>query len=386
MSQLAESFIAIGSLLFLGLATDFIGKKTFLPRVTLLLTFGIIVGSSGLDFIPDMITERFEVITNIALLMIGFLLGGKLGFNKIKNNSSQIIWISFSAALGTAIIVTLVLFSMGLSLEIAILLGCISSATDAAATVETIFETKTDNPFSRLLLAIVAIDDAWALILFSFGLAFVSLLNSGDTKPVYFITAAYEILGAIVLGIIIGFPAAHLTGRLSPGQPMLTEALGLVFICGGVAMWLEVSFLIAAITMGAVIATFAKHHDYTFHEIVNVEWPFMVIFFILAGASLEINMLSVVGLTGIGYLIARASGKLLGAWLGATIAGSEQGIKKWMGMAMMSQAGVAIGMALLAANEFPEYRQTILAIVISSTVFFELLGPILLKVALKRAG
>jgi len=255
MSQLAESFIAIGSLLFLGLATDFIGKKTFLPRVTLLLTFGIIVGSSGLDFIPDMITERFEVITNIALLMIGFLLGGKLGFNKIKNNSSQIIWISFSAALGTAIIVTLVLFSMGLSLEIAILLGCISSATDAAATVETIFETKTDNPFSRLLLAIVAIDDAWALILFSFGLAFVSLLNSGDTKPVYFITAAYEILGAIVLGIIIGFPAAHLTGRLSPGQPMLTEALGLVFICGGVAMWLEVSFLIAAITMGAVIAT-----------------------------------------------------------------------------------------------------------------------------------
>jgi len=112
----------------------------------------------------------------------------------------------------------------------------------------------------------------------------------------------------------------------------------------------------------------------------------MVIFFILAGASLEINMLSVVGLTGIGYLIARASGKLLGAWLGATIAGSEQGIKKWMGMAMMSQAGVAIGMALLAANEFPEYRQTILAIVISSTVFFELLGPILLKVALKRAG
>ena len=165
---------------------------------------------------------------------------------------------------------------------------------------------------------------------------------------------------------------------------MLTEALGLVFICGGVAIWLNVSFLVAAMAMGATIANLARHHDYPFHEIENIEWPFMALFFILAGASLDIGMLQQLGLIGIIYILARVAGKLSGAWLGAHISHAGSATGRWMGAAMLPQAGVAIGMALLVAERFPGQRDTILTIVIGATVVFELLGPIFTRLSLRH--
>jgi len=384
MSQIAELLIAIGGILLLGLATDFLGKRTFLPRVTLLLIFGIIVGNEVLGVIPVSVTSRFEMITDIALLMIGFLLGGKLTLKSFKVYGRQVIGISLAAALGAVILVTLALVAIGLSLEVAVLLGCIAVATAPAATLETVQESNRNSRFSHLLLSIVAIDDAWALILLSLGLAFVSILNGAQDSSFYLYQALYEIMGALLLGGIIGFPAAYLTGRIKSGQPMLTEALGLVLICGGISIWLGVSFLIAAMTMGAVITNFAKHHDYPFHEIENIEKPFMVLFFILAGATLEFDMMFEVGLIGLVYILARVAGKFIGAWIGAGVTRSSKEVQQWMGLALMPQAGVAIGMALLVANRFPEYQQIILSIVIGTTVFFELVGPIFTRMALKR--
>ena len=145
------------------------------------------------------------------------------------------------------------------------------------------------------------------------------------------------------------------------------------------------SFLIATMTMGAVITNLARHHDYPFHEIENIEWPFMVVFFVLAGASLEIGMLAKLGLAGAVYLLARAGGKLLGAWVGARASHADNDVQRWMGVALLPQAGVAIGMALLTANRFPQYQQTILSIAISTTVLFELFGPVFTRMALRHA-
>ena len=310
-------------------------------------------------------------------------MGGKLTIDLLRRSGRQLFWISASAVLGTTVIVTLAMVLISVPLNIAILLGCIAAATAPAATVDTVLESGTETRFSRLLLAIVAIDDAWALILFSAGLSMVSLLNGTQGVSLSLLDAAREVFGAMLLGGAIGLPAANLTGRIRPGQPMLTEALGLVLICGGAALWLNVSFLIATMAMGAVIANIAIHHDYPFHEIENIEWPFMVIFFVLAGASLEIDMLAELGVIGVVYLLARAAGKLSGAWLGARASHADQNVGRWMGVALLPQAGVAIGMALLAANEFPDYRQIILPIVIASTVFFELIGPVFTRMALR---
>ena len=136
--------------------------------------------------------------------------------------------------------------------------------------------------------------------------------------------------------------------------------------------------------MGAVIANLAKHHEYPFHAIEGIETPLMVIFFVLAGASLEIGALLDLGAIGTVYILCRTVGKIVGARIGGEISHADPGTKKWLGVALLPQAGVAIGMALVAANQFPEYRQILLSIVIASTVFFELVGPIFTRLAIRR--
>ena len=386
MTQTVETLFAIGGILLLGLATDYLGGRTALPRVTLLMLFGILISDEALALIPVTLTSRFELIATLALMMVGFLLGGKLTTSSLKQSTRQLLWISLSAALGTTLIVTVALVSIGVAAEIAILLGCIAAATAPAATLDTVLESGAKNRFSRLLLAIVAVDDAWAVIIFSLGLAIVSILMGTQDAAVSISNAIVEIGGAIVLGAVVGLPAAYLTGRLAPGQPMLMEALGLVFICGAAALALQVSFLIAVMVMGAVIANLAKHHEYPFHEIENIEWPFMVVFFVLAGASLEIGALVNLGLAGVIYIVARAVGKLFGARLGATISRSDLVTRRWMGMALLPQAGVAVGMALLAVNRFPEFQSIILPVVIGTTVVFELVGPVCTRAAIRYSG
>ncbi|MCW9014067.1 MAG: cation:proton antiporter [Gammaproteobacteria bacterium] len=385
MHQTSEIILIMGGILLLGLATDYLGRHSPLPRVSLLIIFGMLIGPHALNLIPAAISTNFDLITNMALLMVGFLLGGKISGDLLRSSGNQLWWISLGAALTTCLLVTLGLSAIGTSPELAILLGCIAAATAPAATMDVVVESSLNNPFSRLLLSIVAIDDVWALVLFSIGLAIVSAMNGLDGFFSPLLSGFWEIGGAILLGLIIGLPGTYLTGRVRPGQPTLLEALGLVFVCGGTAIWLEVSFLIAVITMGMIIVNFAKHHEYPFHEIENIESPFMIIFFVLAGASLDFGSLKTLGLVGTIYIVCRIAGKITGARLGAIISGADQPVKNWMGLALLPQAGVAIGMALLAASKFPAYQQTLLSVIIGSTVLFEITGPVLARTALQKS-
>lgn len=384
MQSSSQFLLTLGGILLLGLVTSTLGQRSFLPRVTLLLIFGIIIGKGMLDIVPPVFSDRFEIIADMALLMVGFLLGGKLTVDSLRQSASKVLWISISAALVTTMIVSLGLIWAGVSKEIAILLGCIASATAPAAVLDVIIETDDKTSFRDLLLSIVALDDVWALVLFGIGMAMVTSLNGAGEGMSPLLMATKEIGGAVILGILVGLPAAYLTGRIKPGQPILTEALGLVFVCGGLAIWLDVSFLIASMAMGAVIANVAKHHEYPFHAIEGIEWPFMVVFFVLAGVLLELDAMEEIGLIGVIYILCRTIGKYLGARIGSQLSGADQATKNWMGVALFPQAGVAIGMALVASNHFPEYRQALLSVVISSTVFFEIIGPVFTRLALRR--
>lgn len=385
MHQTADILLALGLILLLGLATNYLGRHSFLPRVTLLLILGMLIGPHALNLLPETIHNHLALITSVALLMVGFLLGGKITREALQNSGRQLLWISITAAAGTSLVVFFGLILAGASIEIAVLLACIASATAPAATMDVVNESGIDNRFANLLLSIVAVDDAWALILFSIGVAIVTALNGAAGLAHPLMSGFSEIGGAVILGIGLGLPGAYLTGRIKPGQPTLLEALGLVFLCGGIALWLEVSFLIAAITMGSIVANYARHHEYAFHEIENVESPFMVIFFVLAGASLDINNLKALGLIGISYIVLRILGKIICTRAGAVLSRSDKTITNWMGIALLPQAGVAIGMALLAANQFPEYEQTLLTVAISTTVFFEILGPVATRLALRKS-
>ena len=289
---------------------------------------------------------------------------------------------SLSAAVGTAVIVFVALLLIGVPGEIALLLGCVASATAPAATVEVVAESNIRSRFSELLLLIVALDDVWGLILFSFALAGVTVIQGLDSTASPLLIAAWDIGGGVLIGLIIGLPAAYLTGRIKPGQPILAEALGLAFICGGLAIWTETSFLIASMVMGATVVNLAQHHEYPFHAIEDVESPFLIIFFMLAGAALELGALLDASFLGFVYIVSRVIGKFLGATGGAAISHADAATGRWMGLALLPQAGVAMGMALVASTTFPEYRTVLLPIVIGATVVFEILGPIGTRFAL----
>lgn len=386
MIDTAIILFALGAILLIGLATDALGRLTPLPRVTLLLVFGFFLGRGGFDVLPEQIYEWFDFVAVMALVMVGFLLGGQFSAAELRRNGRQVVTISLAVVLVTAGIVFLTLLAANASLVVALILAGIATATAPAATLDVVREVRAKGSFSRTLLGIVALDDAWGLILFSLLLSVAGTVTDGMLSIALLATTLREILAAVLLGVLLGLPVAHLTGRLQAGQPSLIEALGAVFVCGGIAIWLEASFIIAAMVMGVVVVNLARHHDRPFHEIENIEWPFMILFFVLAGASLQLDSLENLGVVGMAYVLARSAGRVLGGWLGGRISRAEPAVRRWMGVAMMPQAGVALGMALIAAARFPSQRTTVLSLVIASTVIFELAGPVLTRFALQQTG
>lgn len=384
MTHTALTILTLGVLFLVGLATDWLGRRSALPRVTLLLIFGVLIGPEVFNFIPLDMLNAFDLLATMTLLMVGFLLGGRLNVTTFRHSGKTLLGISLTAALGGAATVFFGLWALGVDISLALILGCIAAATDPAATVDTVDQQGKKGPFSELLLAIVAIDDAWALVLFSLGLAAALALNGITDNGSTSILIVRDLVGGIAVGLIVGVPGAYLSGRVRPGQPTLLEVLGLVFLCGGLALSLEVSFLLAAITSGTAVANLAKHHERPFHAIEGVEWPFMVIFFVLAGASLDFHSVEAMGWFGVTYVLCRSVGKVAGGYLGALLTNTDQHTRRWIGASLLPQAGAAMGMALIAATALPEYRQTLLSIIVASSVLFEIVGPIVTRQALER--
>jgi Kef-type K+ transport system membrane component KefB len=379
------ALLALGGLLLVGLAADEIGRRTHLPRVTLLILFGVAAGPSGFDFLPAEVQDWYEFLASTALTMVAFLLGGTLSLTTLRSHGKEILAISLVAVAVTALLVSIGLIVIGTPVPVVLLLAGIATATAPAATRDVVRQARAKGPFTDVLLGVVAIDDAWGLILFSFLLVMAKFI-AGDGAIDVLVHGLWELGGAVAVGAAVGLPAAFLTGRLQPGEPMQTEALGLVFLCAGLAIWLEVSFLLAGIVAGTIVVNLAKHHSRPFHEIEHIEWPFMVLFFVLAGASLHFGNLNHIGMIGIAYLVLRTVGRVLGGWLGATMADSPVLHRRWIGPALVPQAGVALGMALVASSHFPDLKETLLAVTIGTTVVFELIGPVLTQLALRKVG
>jgi len=372
--------------MMLGLVTDLLGRRTPLPRVTLLLLFGFAIGPSGMAVLPEIAPELFYLLTSIALVMIGFLIGGTLTRASLKRHGRRVLTVSMAMVIVTLVLVSVGLSLLGLPLEVALLLAGIAPATAPAATTDVVHELGAEGPFSETLIGIVAVDDAWGLVAFTMMLAAIHILNGEAGLSSVLLSGLWELGGALVLGILLGVPMAYLSGRLSAGEPLQAEALGMVFLCGGLALLLEVSFILAAMVMGAVVTNLARHHKRSFHEIEGIEWPFLVLFFVLAGASLQIDALLLTGAGLIGYVILRVLGRLLGAWLGGALCKDDPAQRWWMGLAMLPQAGVALGMALVAAQRLPTLGEVILPVVVGATVIFELVGPVCTRLALRRVG
>lgn len=377
----AATLTTLGVLFAVGLCADQLGRRTRIPRVTLLLLSGLLAGS--LELLPRETQAWTDNLTVTALTLVAFLLGGSLRRDMLRAHGAKILLISVCIVLCTLVITALGLMALGVSFGLALILASIASATAPAATNDVIRQTGIENGFTDTVKGVVAIDDAWGLLAFS--LCMTLALGVEGAGAGGEISVLADIGGAALLGLLIGVPAAVLTGRIDPGEPLQIEVLALAFLTAGLALWLDVSFLIAGMVAGAVIANMAVHHRRAFHEIEHIQWPFMIVFFILAGAGLELSMLPQLGPLGLAFFGLRAVSRLLGGWLGATVAKAPPRHRWLYGPALMPQAGVAIGMALIAGQTFPQWSELIMTLTIGTTVLFELTGPLATSWAVQRS-
>jgi Kef-type K+ transport system membrane component KefB len=386
MVDFTQFFLTLGILFLAGLLTDLLGRRSFLPRVSLLMLLGFIIGPSVLDIVPEIGHRWFPAVADMALVMVGFLLGGQLTIPFFKKSGKDVIWISLFDLTGTATIMTMGMLLLGQPLIISLLLGAIATATAPAATIDVVRETNSKGPFTDILLGIVGIDDVWGVMYFTLILSFVMAMAGTGGGLEVLATGLWDVGGAILLGVIIGAPMAYLSGRINPGEPTLLEALGFVFLCAGVAFWLEVSFLLSSMVMGIVVVNLAKHHSRPFNAIEGIEWPFLILFFILSGASLHVEAIASAGYLVLCYVVLRILGRFLGASTGALLSGADTKVRKYIWLGLKPQAGIALGLALYACQRFQELSEVIMPVIISGTIIFEFFGPVMTKIALKTSG
>ncbi|MEG3640565.1 cation:proton antiporter [Magnetococcus sp. PR-3] len=382
----AHLFVTLGGLFLLGLATEVIGRHIKLPRVTLLLLMGVALGPMGLTLIVPKQDVWLLAAADAALLMVGFLLGSKFTPATLDRYGRQVMGFSIAEVVITVMVVGVGLHLLGVPTEIALLLSGIATATAPAATIDVVRESKAEGPFSDTLLGIVAVDDALGLMVFSLLVSVVAAMggDGGFIQPL--LISVWEIAGGLLLGGFAGVALGQGMERCDTHEGSLVITFGGIALAGGIAFSLGVSFLLTAMSMGAVLVNVGKRSADAVRHVEKLIWPFMILLFVFGGASMQLEGLAVIGWVGAAYISLRILSRFLGGWVGGWWTDANPVMTRWMGMALMPQAGVALGMALIASQRFPHLEALLMPVVIGSTVIFELIGPLMTRRALEKAG
>ena len=386
-----NTILGLGFILLTGLFSARLINKIKFPAVTAYLLLGIFIGPSVFKLIPKDIIVSSGLISNIVLGIIAFGIGQNFSRDNFRKIGKSVIWISVLEACGAWIFVTLVfLIILRQPFYLSLLFGAISSATAPAATVMVIREYRAKGNFTDTLLGVVAIDDAWCLIIFAISLAISQAIYAHMLATFFlikvFLSSILSIFGAFILGGIVAMLLTYLSRYLRTQTELLIFTLGFVFLNIGIAMWLKLSVLLANMFLGAILVNIHKTSFNFFDSLKTVDSPLFLLFFVLAGANLEIGILSKLGLIGLAYLIFRVAGKVIGASLGARISNASKSIKRYLGLGLVPQAGVALGCALVAKSDFPKVGGMIFTTIVATTVIYELVGPLCTKYALQKAG
>ena len=422
-------FLYLAFMLLVGLLSTRLMKRIRMPNVTGYIITGILIGPfvfgllfNGFDFLgannPDTApifyyVKRISWVSTVALGFIAFSIGSSFKISTLKQVGKRVIVITVMEALGGSlfVLVTLIgvhfIFPDLLSLPLALTLGAIAAATAPAATLMVIKQYHANGPVVRTLLPVVALDDAAALILFAilFQIAKTIALGGGIDLYVMLAKPLLEILISLGVGAVLGFIASlacrffmSRTNRLIWAVVVIFGAIGIYYLfrqpfMGG----FELSSLLTCMMAGAIFANFGHDSGKTFEFMDRFTAPIYMAFFILSGASLDLTVFAsksglYVVLIALIYVVFRVGGKYLGAFTGAKITHAEPMVQKYLGFTLVPQAGVAIGLATTAGNLFGEHPDTaqagvmVVAIILTSTLLYELTGPIITKTALLKAG
>ncbi len=380
-----HELLGVGMVILLGLLGGKLSHRFKIPRVTGYMLTGLLFGPSVLGLISSTTLADIYMINHIALGLILFAIGGEIELSHLRSMGRKVIFMALAESLGAFILVFLVSWGISGDFGLSILLGSVSMATAPGVTLLVTREYSSRGPLTETLLAVVAINNVICLVFFRFFFGIYSMVHgmSLDQAVLGFIK---EVFLAVIIGGVIGALISWWEQKIDDLSELLLVIIGGLLLAIGLARTIGISYLLTCLVIGAVTNNLSMMHRLVYAELRQTEMPFYIAFFVLSGASLHLNALLSLGLLGLGYLIARPIGKSLGSHVAGEKFGAEPQVYSNIGMALVPQAGVAIGMVITVTQTHPDIGYMMGTVVLSSVIVYEGLGPFLTKLALGRAG
>jgi Kef-type K+ transport system membrane component KefB len=397
----ADLTLAIGIMVTVGLLGGVLSNKLKFPRVTGYIIVGIILSPSVLNLVSKATIERLDIITHATLGVVAYLIGASLRMESIRKLGRSIAWITPIQSLGAWLVVTLALAFiapritpvpgatfMNEYFPMALVVGAIASATAPAVTMAVIRELKARGPLTTTLLAVVALDDAIAVIAFAVASGVAQSMVIGSSSiPLYQLAAVpfLEIAKSIGIGAGLGFALVYLTKLVKTRALLLAAVLGMILLSTGLATFAGASLIMANMTLGFVVANRIPDSE-AIGVIEGIEEVVFAIFFVFSGMHFEASVMRTAGTLALVLFGVRFAGKYFGTVIGAKISRTSDEVKKYLGFALVPQAGVALGLALLAEEMFPTLGHLLFNLVLGSVIINEIVAPPLTKYAITKAG
>lgn len=390
-APVAVIIISISLMLMLGFLMTRVTKLCKLPNVTAYIVTGILIGPYCMNLIPRQVVEGTAFLPDIALALIAFSTGEFFKLETLKRNGWKVLIVTlFESLLASALVFVAVFWGLGLPLAFSMVLAALAAATAPASTMMTIRQTGAKGTFVDTLLLVVAIDDIVSLIAYSMAIyAAVVVTSGGALNASTIIDPLLRNLVAVVLGGLFGFVMKGLlTNRNTDNR--LIVSIALIFAFCGICAAFEISPLLGCMAMGTVYINVAED-ERLFRQLGYFSPPLLLLFFVRSGLSFDLSALFSTGslggkpliIVGLVYFIVRIFGKYAGAFLGAGLTKMTSSVRNFLGLALIPQAGVAIGLAAMGARTLGgEMGSTLETIILASSVLYELIGPACGKLSL----
>ena len=390
-SSVSQVIISVAVMLIAGYVMSRLTKKLKLPNLTGYIIAGILIGPYCINIIPANVVEGMSFLADIALAFIAFSTGEFFKMSTLKKNGGKNIVITVFEALLASIVVFLVMyFALGLSLPFSIVLGALAAATAPASTMMTIRQTNSKGDFVDTLLQVVALDDVVGLVAFSVAIAVATASLAGAvTAGNVLLPIVYNIV-AFVVGGLLGFLLKLLISKRSTDNRLIIAVATIFGFCG-ICSFMDVSPLLGCMAMGTVYMN-TSNDDKLFKQLNYFSPPILLLFFVRSGVNFKLDALvstgeSVGGVSllviGVVYFFVRILGKYGGSFLGCLVTKKDKKVRNYLGLALIPQAGVAIGLATLASRTIGgDTGSALETIILASSVLYELIGPACAKLAL----
>ncbi len=415
--------LKISAVLTVGFIGALMAKKLKLPNVSGYLVLGLILGPSlGMIFkdfggvITSNDSAQLEFISEFALAFIAFAIGSEFALKNVNKIGKSIFTLTSFEVLGAVLVVFLALLFLPKpgsiqggynpfspeNFAFGMILASMSAATAPAATIMVMRQYRAYGPVTKAILPITALDDIFGIIVFGFFISIAQILvPQAINQPIWlmFLKPFIEVIGSVLIGLLIGLIVAKLANKFDSNRDDI-QVIALISILFTIALTSVVNFflhdygigfsqLLINITVGSVIANLVKRPERTYNALNDLSTPFYIIFFTLAGASLDLSILGADPLVlwiALVYILARGSGKILGIYIGARITKAPPTVRKYLGIALLPQGGVSIGLLVIVGVSMKSFYPVIATIIMLSILVYETFGPVFAKISLQKSG